>query len=150
MKPIDREQLGNLLTKYKLDKQKHRLLIIEDDDVIRQMMFTMLTKSGWQQVAVAENGRVGLQRVAEMQPDLILLDLMMPEMDGFEVINHLQENEHWHKIPVIVLTAKEITLEDRLKLNHAVKMVFQKGGYSKKELLTEIEELLDQHQLVNH
>jgi signal transduction histidine kinase/DNA-binding response OmpR family regulator len=148
IKPIEREQLGRLLDKYQLDQEKHRIMIIEDDETTRQMMESMLKKGGWQRVSSAENGLIGLQRVIESPPQLILLDLMMPEMDGFELISRLQEHEKLRKIPIIVLTAKEITNEDRRRLNHAVQTVFQKGGYNKNELLAEIQELLAHHQLV--
>jgi len=148
IKPIEREQLAQLLNKYQLDKQKDCIMIVEDDDTTRQMMENMLKKEGWQQISIAENGLIGLQCVTKSPPQLILLDLMMPEMDGFEFICHLQTYENFRKIPIIVLTAKEITYEDRCRLNHAVQTVFQKSGYDKNELLAEIQALLAHHQLV--
>jgi len=67
---------------------------------------------------------------------------MMPEMDGFEFIVHLRENEAWRKIPVVVMTAKDVTSEDRMRLNNYVQTVFQKGTYEREKLLSEIRELL--------
>jgi CheY-like chemotaxis protein len=123
-------------------------MIIEDDPTSRDMMKTMLDKAGWK-TSTAENGRVGLERIEEQQPDLILLDLMMPEMDGFEFVARLRQIEKWRKIPVIVLTAKDITHEDRVKLNLYTQMIFQKGAYKKDKLLLEIKELLEHNTLLN-
>jgi signal transduction histidine kinase/CheY-like chemotaxis protein len=141
IKPVNRDQLKVVLGKYFPEPALNLVLVIEDDPPTRQMMETMLLKAGWR-VAKAENGRIGLQRVAEQQPDLILLDLMMPEMDGFEFIVHLRENEAWRKIPVVVMTAKDVTSEDRMRLNNYVQTVFQKGTYEREKLLSEIRELL--------
>jgi len=66
---------------------------------------------------VAENGRVALERLAEGQPGLILLDLMMPEMDGFQFVDHVRQHEAWRAIPIVVVTAKDLTAADRLRLN---------------------------------
>jgi hypothetical protein len=103
----------------------------------------MLTKEGLI-VVTANNGREGMEKVAKQQPDLILLDLMMPEMDGFEFVTLLRQNQEWRKIPVVVLTAKDITSEDRIKLRNQVQNVFQKSVYDKNKLLSEIQELLKQ------
>ena len=99
-------------------------------------------KAGWD-VSSAENGRIGLDKVVEKQPDLILLDLMMPEMDGFEFVTRLREQDNWRNIPVIVLTAKDITNTDRMKLDDYVQTVFQKDVYNQDNLLKEIKNLLN-------
>ena len=143
VKPVNREQLNSVLNKYCTGNQNnHYIMIIEDEPTTRQMMETMINKAGWQ-VSSAENGRIGLEKIAIKQPDLILLDLMMPEMDGFEFVTHLREREEWRTIPVVVLTAKDITLEDRAKLNNCVQTVFQKGSYKREQLLREIKESLE-------
>jgi signal transduction histidine kinase/CheY-like chemotaxis protein len=142
VKPINREQLINVLNKYLPDNSQSRLImLVEDDPPTRQMMETMLKKAGWR-VSKAENGRIGLERLAEQPPDLILLDLMMPEMDGFEFITHLREHQDWRKIPVIILTAKDITSEDYARLNTYAETMFQKGAYERDKLLSEIRQLL--------
>jgi CheY-like chemotaxis protein len=99
----------------------------------------MLEKEGCV-VAEAENGRVALERVGENRPELILLDLMMPEMDGFTFIEALRQNEVWRAIPVVVVTAKDLTAEDRGRLNNRVRHVLQKGSYSRDELLQRMHE----------
>jgi CheY-like chemotaxis protein len=91
---------------------------------------------------VAENGCVALQRVAEQRPALILLDLMMPEMDGFQFVEALRAREAWRSIPIVVVTARELVAEDRLRLNGYVEQILQKGAYRREALLTEVRELV--------
>ena len=134
-KPIDRERLAASVQKYRHGSQA--VLVVEDDDDTREMMVRTLANDGWT-VREAANGRVALDRVQEAVPELILLDLMMPEMDGFEFIAHLRENEAWHSIPVVVLTAKDITAEDHLRLQGNVRKVFRKASFSRDELVEEI------------
>jgi hypothetical protein len=93
-------------------------------------------------VCEAENGQVGLERVAEARPALILLDLMMPEMDGFDFVAELRRHEPWREIPVVVVTAKEITAEDQERLVGSVDKLVQKATHSCDDLLAEIRELL--------
>jgi signal transduction histidine kinase/CheY-like chemotaxis protein len=134
-KPIDRERLAASVQKYRHGSQA--VLVVEDDDDTREMMVRTLANDGWT-VREAANGRVALERVQEAVPELILLDLMMPEMDGFEFISHLRDNDAWHAIPVVVLTAKDITAEDHLRLQGNVRKVFRKASFSRDELVEEI------------
>ena len=141
-KPISRHQLINVLRKYRANKAtSSTVMIVEDDPATREMMVRMLHKEGWQ-VIEAENGEIALQRLQKHHADLILLDLMMPNMDGFEFIVHLRQHETGSLIPVVVLSAKDITVEDRIWLNNRVDTVFQKGAYSREELLNELRRLL--------
>jgi CheY-like chemotaxis protein len=73
---------------------------------------------------------------------LILLDLMMPEMDGFQFLSELRKNEQWRGIPVIVVTAKELTPAERQQLNAQVEQILQKGSYERDKLLEEVRELV--------
>ena len=91
----------------------------------------------------AENGRVALDRLREGVPGLILLDLMMPEMDGFDFIEALRREPGGASIPVVVLTAKDLTDDDRARLNGGVERIVQKGAYTKDALLGEVRRLLD-------
>ena len=125
-KPVDREQLVGLLRKYQCERSLCSILVVEDDQVTREMMARTLENEGWN-VCQAENGRVGLERMTDDEPGLILLDLMMPEMDGFEFLENLRKNETWRSIPVVVVTAMELTSEDRQQLNGQVQQVLQKG-----------------------
>ena len=90
----------------------------------------------------AENGRVALERLAESQPMLILLDLMMPEMDGFQFIDRVRQHENWRTIPIVVVTAKDLTKEDRLRLNGYVLEIIRKNACPREELLAEVSELV--------
>jgi len=73
---------------------------------------------------------------------LILLDLLMPHMNGFEFVTELRKNELWKSIPVIVITAKDLTAEDRMRLNGYVEMILQKGAFGQDELIAEIRTLV--------
>jgi PAS domain S-box-containing protein len=148
IKPISQEQLRLTLSKYQLSEQiQQRVMVVEDDHITRGMMEMMLTRAGWQ-VCSAENGRRALEALEhceknqELMPSLILLDLMMPELDGFQVVDRLHRHPTWQNIPVIVLTAKDITLEDRMRLKKGVQNIFQKGAYKRDNLLAEIREQL--------
>jgi PAS domain S-box-containing protein len=148
IKPISQEQLRLTLSKYQIsNKNQQRVMVVEDDHITRGMMEVMLTRAGWQ-VYTAENGRKALEilencdKNQEVMPNLILLDLMMPELDGFQVVDRLHRHPTWQNIPVIVLTAKDITLEDRMRLKNGVQNIFQKGAYKRDSLLAEIREQL--------
>jgi CheY-like chemotaxis protein len=140
-KPVDREHLGRVLSRYRCAHPPCPVLLIEDDDTTRGMMRTMLEREGWT-VTEAVNGREGLERVAESRPNVILLDLMMPEMDGFEFLSTLRKREGGEKIPVVVITAKELTTEDRKMLNGSVERVLLKGEFSRQDLLNRVREFV--------
>jgi CheY-like chemotaxis protein len=140
-KPIDRERLVVILKKHLSASSQAPVLLVEDDPTTREMLRRLLEKEGWP-VSEAENGRIGLERVKENRPGLVLLDLMMPEMDGFGFVAELRKREEWRDIPVVVVTAKDITAEDRLLLNGSVEKILQKGAYSRETLLAEVRELV--------
>jgi CheY-like chemotaxis protein len=144
-KPIDKEHLVTILRKYRCEHPPCPVLVVEDDLATQEMITRMLQKEGWR-VYTAENGRVALEKVAENMPALILLDLMMPEMDGFEFVNELRKNILWRSIPVVVVTSKDLSAEDREKLEGHVQRIVQKGAYSREALLSEIR---DQVKLVS-
>jgi CheY-like chemotaxis protein len=96
-------------------------------------------------VTEAEHGRAGCERLEEVVPDAILLDLMMPEMDGFEFITRLRANERWRNIPVVVITAKTLTVEDRARLNGQMQLFVQKDEASGATMLAMLEKLLPRH-----
>jgi CheY-like chemotaxis protein len=89
-------------------------------------------------VCEAKDGREALTVVRRSRPDLIFLDLMMPEMDGFQFVEELRANPDWRSIPVVVVTAKELTQEDRDRLSGNVRSILQKGALSNEELAREI------------
>jgi signal transduction histidine kinase/CheY-like chemotaxis protein len=141
IKPIARERLVVMLQQYRCPHPPCRVLLVEDEADIRAMLCRMLEKEGWA-VIEAANGREALARMAEQRPELILLDLMMPEMDGFAFIEALRQHAAWRSIPVVVVTAKDLTPEDRRRLNGYVEQTLQKGAYSREELLREVRDLV--------
>ncbi|MCP4698284.1 MAG: response regulator [Gammaproteobacteria bacterium] len=141
-KPVKREELAAVLSKYQPTAiGSAQILVVEDDDTTREMMAHLLTNAGWQ-ADVAENGRIALEQIEKKKPDLILLDLMMPEMDGFEFVSRLHQNPKFAAIPVVVLTAKDISAEERTRLQNGVEAIFQKSAYSQDKLLAEMRGLL--------
>ena len=141
IKPVDRSRLLSILHKYRSESPPSAVLVVEDDTATRQMFRRMLEKEGWA-VTEAENGRTALECLDGIRPALILLDLMMPEMDGFQFVNEIRKHETWRSVPVAVITAKDISQEDRLRLNGRVQKVLQKGAYTKEALLNEVRDLV--------
>jgi CheY-like chemotaxis protein len=133
-KPIDRDKLAAVLRKHRREPSRGSALVVEDDEATRELLRQMLEEDDWS-VAEAENGLVGLDRVAQSPPDLILLDLMMPEMDGFAFAAELRRHEAWRTIPIVVVTAKELNEEERERLDGNVHRILQKGTYSKDDLM---------------
>ena len=78
----------------------------------------------------------------QARPGVILLDLMMPEMDGFQFVDELRQHPEWKSIPVVVVTAKDLTTEDRERLSGQVGLILQKGAYSREDLLRETSALV--------
>ena len=135
-KPIERERLTAVLARYRRDPGSN-VLVIEDDNDTRTMLRRSLEKEGWS-VAEAENGRVGLERLRERTPSLILLDLMMPKMDGFEFLEALRADSAQSEVEVVVMTAKVLTAEDRRRLSGGVQRVLQKGVHNEAAFLTAV------------
>lgn len=147
-KPIDRQQLLRTLNKHCThpianfsNEPVASILLIEDDPVTRDMVRTMLEGEGWR-VVEAKNGREGIARLNEQQPALILLDLMMPELDGFGFVAELQTRPEWRSIPVIAVTAKTITSLEKQTLRGRVEHILEKGAYSCEELFTTVRHLV--------
>ena len=118
------------------------ILLVEDNEDTREVMRRTLERNGWE-VVEAVNGIEALAHLERIQPALILLDLMMPEMDGFQFLRVLRRQPAGHLIPVIVVTAKELTEEERLQLNGYVKQVLHKGSYPREELLRDVKAWVD-------
>jgi len=140
-KPIDRARLLSVLNKYRQEVNVGPVLVVDDAKSVRVMVRRMLEKEGWE-VAEAENGRAALDILDEIEPSLVLLDLMMPEMDGFEFMEELRRSGRWSKLPVVVITAKDITAEDRQRLSGYVEKIIQKGSYSTESLMSELRALV--------
>ena len=140
-KPIDWQRLITLLHRYCDGHLEQPVLIVEDNPDTRELLRRNLANQGWE-VVEAENGRIALERLETISPALILLDLMMPEMDGFEFLNVLRQDKRWQALPVIVITAREIEEEDRKRLIGQVSQIVQKGHYDPDNLIKQIRELI--------
>jgi len=136
VKPFDRKTLVHLLEKY-TKSDEATILIIDDDEVTRRMVSRTLKQEGWKLVE-AGNGEQGLIEIERKAPTAILLDLMMPGMDGFEFLEILHATPEGRQIPVVVLTAKDLTADDRLRLNGGVERILEKGALNRDRFLDEV------------
>ncbi len=134
IKPVEHDRLHNALSRYYTQGEPCPVLLVEDDQPTREMMARALEKVGWQ-VSEAGNGREALDRLARQKPRLILLDLMMPVMDGFDFLLAMRANAEWQDIPVIVLTAKDLTDEDRRVLSGRVEQIVEKGAHAHEQVV---------------
>ncbi len=138
-KPVDWNHLLAIVKKYCGKQVPGSALVVEDDAATREMLSRVLVKDGWH-VEEAENGQVALKSVSQHCPDVILLDLIMPDVDGFEFLTKLRGREQWRSIPVIVVTGKDLTEQDRLRLNNNVIKIIKKGSFNRQGLLNELKE----------
>ncbi|NEP60637.1 MAG: response regulator [Symploca sp. SIO2G7] len=139
-KPIDRKRLLSVLEAHLSGQDSPNILIVEDDVNAREIMGRFLQRQDWS-IELTSNGREALKYLKDNKPDLIVLDLMMPEMDGFEFIQVLRQNSAWQHIPVIVLTAKALTASDQQQLE-GVARVYQKADFDRQELLSELQAMV--------
>lgn len=140
-KPINPLRLQEILTKQIRDRPAH-VLVVDDDLGTREYLHHLLKKGGWQ-VGLASNGREALDSLAHSMPSVMLLDLMMPEMNGFQVVEELRHNKQWSGLPVIIVTSKDLTAQERAILNGGVDLILKKGAYLKEELLQEIKKQIE-------
>ena len=125
-KPIDRDRLNSIVDSVLQGASGHSVLVVDDDPAVRESSRNSLEKNGCV-VIEAEHGKRALLLLEEKVPDLILLDLLMPEMDGFEFLDRVRGNPNWRTIPVVVMTAKTLTQADRDRLNGRVMAVLERG-----------------------
>jgi CheY-like chemotaxis protein len=140
-KPVNRGRLSRLLKKYTCGTPPCAVLVVDDDDAARARTRIILEKEGWK-VGEAENGRVALECMERERPVLILLDLVMPEMDGFEFADRVRRHPEWRSIPIVVVTSRELSGAERRRLNGYVETILQKAGDSPEALLHQVRDLL--------
>jgi CheY-like chemotaxis protein len=140
-KPFDHERLVEILSRYRSPSVPSEVLVVDDDEEQRALVKAILSAQGWV-VREAATGRLALDSLKAKAPNIMILDLMMPEMDGFQVVAALQANPEWRDIPVVVVSALDLTAEDRRRLGGGVAQVLSKNAFAPAELMARVGTLL--------
>ena len=119
-----------------------RIAIVDDHPHVRQLIRRILQAQGEYTLFEAEDGKAALELIQSEKPDLVILDLMMPEIDGFTVLDSLKNDPETASIPVIVVTAKELTTQEKTRLAGQIESLMQKGDFMSDELLEEVRSLI--------
>jgi CheY-like chemotaxis protein len=138
VKPITEGELRRALERVKRERVVNKFLVVDDEPSALQLLKRILAAQPQYTVLEATGGAQALNVMQASKPDLILLDLMMPEIDGFAVLEAVKSNPDTHDIPVIIVTAKEITKEDRERLNGKMAALYNKGMFTAEQLLSDI------------
>jgi CheY-like chemotaxis protein len=140
LKPFDREAILAALARID-PPDRGRLLVVDDDPQVVDLVRQLLEDEPYEVIA-AGDGQEALEAISAQRPDIILLDLLMPRMDGLAVIEHLQRDPQSRQIPVIVLTAKTLTAAEHAMLEQRVRTVIQKRGLDRDTFIQELRGLL--------
>ena len=140
-KPVDWSRLGELMTRYRASRGVRPVLVVEDDEASREQLVRLLTKDGWR-VVTAENGCVALDQVRVEVPAVILLDLMMPEMDGFEFLTHFRKVPGCDNVPVVIVSAMDITPAHRAQMNGGIVEIISKSSTTAKDVASYLRDRL--------
>jgi CheY-like chemotaxis protein/two-component sensor histidine kinase len=146
-KPIDAQKLIPVIERHRSAQPTGSVLVVEDDPASRELVVRMLQKEG---IAVLEasNGKEALEALQNgPAPDLIILDLLMAEMDGFEFLREVRPHPQWSRIPVVVVSSLDLNNEAQQVLKGQVEHIFQKGRFAREDLLREVRETINQHML---
>jgi threonine synthase len=134
---------GVLTALDRLDERVKSIAIVEDDPSAARLLRRILQAKGNYNILEANDGQTGLEVIQREHPDLVLLDLMMPNIDGFDVVDALKADKQLSHIPIIIVTAKELTLAEKNRLSGRVEALLQKGSFMEDDLLEGILEALD-------
>jgi CheY-like chemotaxis protein len=144
-KPVDRQRLLKSVRRLTGPKDPKgtfpSILIVDDDKALADLVRIHLLSGGFW-ATCAYDGREAIEKVREQIPDLIILDILMPEMDGFEVIQALKGDSLTRQVPVIILTAKDLTKKERQALQLGTTRYLTKTLFSKEDLLAEVRDLV--------
>ncbi len=140
-KPVDWSRLGELMAAYRADRSNRPVLVVEDDAASREQLVRLLGRDGWR-VSEAENGRVALEQVQAELPAVILLDLMMPEMDGFEFLSQFRKLPGCESIPVVIVSAMDITPAQRAQMNGGIVDIISKSPTTARDVASYLRERL--------
>jgi CheY-like chemotaxis protein/anti-sigma regulatory factor (Ser/Thr protein kinase) len=146
-KPVNNQLLLAILSRYRASQDEKTILLVDDDATSRELMRRIVSKEGWS-VIEAENGKVALEVLSKSQPQIILLDLVMPEMNGFQFIEEFKKNPAWKQIPIIILTGTALTREERENLKGSIDVILSKkeGGYLELErVMTQLKKLKEKN-----
>ena len=141
-KPVDPKELLRLLARVQWSARTPDVLIVDDDGATRDVLRRALVKEGWM-VREAANGAEGLDQLTKAKPAVMLLDLIMPEMDGFEVMREMRLNPVWRDIHVVIVTSKDLSRDELEWLRGHAMDVFQKGAYGRAELITAVRGMIE-------
>lgn len=141
-KPIDRDLVVETIHRFRDINTLSRVLVVDDDDDTRDMLRRTIETVGCK-VSEAKNGHDALELIAQSKPTVVLLDIMMPEMDGFEFLERLRAEPDWNDINVIIVSAKDLNQSDLNWLNNRSLQIFQKGVYDRSHLIETVSNALD-------
>jgi CheY-like chemotaxis protein len=139
LKPFARETILAALTH--IPPHRGRLLVVDDDPQIIDLVRQLLEGEPYE-ITAATDGQEALEAISQQRPDIVLLDLLMPRLDGFAVIEHLRQDPQYRQLPVIVLTAKTLTAAEYALLDQSVRTVIQKRGLDRDTLIEELQGVL--------
>jgi threonine synthase len=139
--PKEEDGLLAALNRVAPDRFPH-IAIIDDTPEARRLIRRILQSQGNFDISEAADGKSGLELIRSTHPDLVVLDLMMPEMDGFSVLDALKSDPDTSDIPVIVSTAKELTEEEKGRLKGQIQSLMQKGDFMSDDFLDEVRTII--------
>jgi CheY-like chemotaxis protein len=144
IKPIMEQELIAALERLdRKDQDHHRVLIVDDQSEDRSLLRRMIESQDGYEVMEAAGGQEAIDLVEKVRPSIIILDLMMPDVNGFAVLESVKANKATRSIPIIVVTAKTLTQEERNVLNKGVQSLLQKGLFGQEELLADVSAALN-------
>ncbi len=147
VKPILEDDLISALERLDREAGVHQVLVVDDQTEDRHLLRRMIESQGGYEVVEAAGGREAITLIQKMQPHIIILDLLMPEVDGFAVLEAIKADKDTRSIPIIVVTAKDLTREERDILTRGVEALLQKGLFKQQELLADVAAALDRIKL---
>ena len=133
---------GLLTALEELDSRVQRITIVEDNQDASRLIRRILQAQGDFHIDEAQDGQAGLRLIQETRPNLVILDLMMPELDGFGVVEAMKADPTLKDTPIIVITAKELTEDEKDRLDGQIKALLQKGSFMDSDLLNDIQKAL--------
>ncbi|HHS96492.1 MAG TPA: GAF domain-containing protein [Chloroflexi bacterium] len=138
VKPILEQDLLSALDRLDREEGRHRVLVVDDQAEDRELLRRIIEGQDGFEVVEASSGQEAIALVKRVRPHIVILDLLMPEVDGFAVLEALKADKSTRNIPIIVVTAKELTEKDRALLNHRIEALVQKGLLDQEELLQDV------------